>query len=307
MIWDRARHNAFTDLIRFKGRWFCVFREGTGHASLDGKIRVITSSDGNAWTSAALIKTPDAKLPDMRDAKLSITPGGRLMLVTAASYRWYVDEKRQHHYRTYATFSDDGSRWEKLVPIGEENFWLWRVTWHKGTAYSNGYTVTGPRFLRLYTGTDGRTFKPLVERHTVRGYIGEDTLRFVKDDTCYCLLRSGGPARLGKARPPYTDWTWKTLNVQIGGPHMIQLPDGRFVAAGRKYYRTKPPRYTTVLWWVDVERGKLEEFFEFPSAGDTSYPGLVYHKGLLWVSYYSSHERGKSRIYLAKVKLPPKN
>ena len=27
-IWDRAPHNAFTDLVRFHDRWFCVFREG---------------------------------------------------------------------------------------------------------------------------------------------------------------------------------------------------------------------------------------------------------------------------------------
>ena len=27
-IWDRGAHNAFTDLVRFKDAWFCVFREG---------------------------------------------------------------------------------------------------------------------------------------------------------------------------------------------------------------------------------------------------------------------------------------
>ena len=27
-IWDKAPHNAFTDLVRFQDRWFCVFREG---------------------------------------------------------------------------------------------------------------------------------------------------------------------------------------------------------------------------------------------------------------------------------------
>ena len=35
---------------------------------------------------------------------------------------------------------------------------------------------------------------------------------------------------------------------------------------------------------------------------DTSYPGLVWHEGQLWVSYYSSHE-GKTSIYLARVRL----
>ena len=29
---------------------------------------------------------------------------------------------------------------------------------------------------------------------------------------------------------------------------------------------------------------------------------MVWHDGVLWMSYYSSHE-GKAKIYLAKVKL----
>lgn len=39
------------------------------------------------------------------------------------------------------------------------------------------------------------------------------------------------------------------------------------------------------------------------SGGDTGYPGLVWHDGLLWVSYYSSHE-GKANIYLARIRFP---
>ena len=40
-----------------------------------------------------------------------------------------------------------------------------------------------------------------------------------------------------------------------------------------------------------------------PSAGDTSYPGLVRKDDTLLVSYYSSHE-GSTAIYLAKLDLP---
>ena len=54
-IWDRAPHNAFTDLVRFRDRWLCVFREGQGHVSPDGSIRVIASSDGRDWSSSALL------------------------------------------------------------------------------------------------------------------------------------------------------------------------------------------------------------------------------------------------------------
>lgn len=53
-IWNEAPHNAFTDLVRFKDRWYCVFREGKAHVSPDGALRVLTSVDGEKWESAAL-------------------------------------------------------------------------------------------------------------------------------------------------------------------------------------------------------------------------------------------------------------
>src|SRR5689334_11570692 len=76
-IWDQAPHNAFTDLIRFNDRWLCVFREGKTHVSSDGTLRVLGSADGQTWTSEALVTLAGA---DLRDAKITLTPDGRLML-----------------------------------------------------------------------------------------------------------------------------------------------------------------------------------------------------------------------------------
>ena len=135
----------------------------------------------------------------------------------------------------------------------------------------------------------------------VGDYPNETAIVFQADGAAVCLLRrDGGPrtAKVGTAKPPYTKWTWKDLGVQIGGPHLLQLPDGRFIAAVRLY---KPAR--TALCWLDPQAGKLTKFLTLPSGGDTSYAGLVWHEGLLWMSYYSSH-KGKTSIYLAKVKLP---
>ena len=76
-IWDQAPHNAFTDLIRFKDRWLCVFREGKTHVSPDGVLRVLGSSDGQTWTSDAVVALAGV---DLRDAKIAVTPDGKLML-----------------------------------------------------------------------------------------------------------------------------------------------------------------------------------------------------------------------------------
>ena len=155
-IWDQGAHNAFTDLTRFKDRWYCVFREGKGHVSPDGALRVLQSDDAKTWRSAALITSPTG---DLRDAKITITPEGKLMLVGASA----LHPPSPVRHQSLVWFSDDGENWSEPVEIGEPNFWIWRITWHKGKAYGIGYATTEPRMARLYQSDDGRKFDVLVE------------------------------------------------------------------------------------------------------------------------------------------------
>jgi hypothetical protein len=59
----------------------------------------------------------------------------------------------------------------------------------------------------------------------------------------------------------------------------------------------------TSLCEINPEASKLTEVLPLPSGGDTSYAGMAIHDGLLWVSYYASHE-DKTQIYLAKLSVP---
>jgi hypothetical protein len=297
-IWDQSPHNAFTDLIRFNENWYCVFREGKGHVSPDGALRVITSKDGVNWESSALITSEDS---DLRDAKITVTPDGQLMLAGAEA----MNHPKDYKHQSLAWFSEDGKKWSKGYDIGVRDNWLWRITWHKDKAYGFGYgTKSHNRGIRLFESKDGKQFETLIEKAKINGtYPNETSMVFLKDDTCYCLVRQDGKPNtgvIGIAKPPYTDWTWKNLNCRIGGPHMIRLPNGHFLTAVRLYDR--PVR--TSLCWLDPEKGHLTEALKLPSGGDTSYAGLVWHEDLLWVSYYASHE-GKTSIYLAKVKVVP--
>jgi hypothetical protein len=104
---------------------------------------------------------------------------------------------------------------------------------------------------------------------------------------------------LGVSRPPYREWHWHDLGIFFGGPNFIHIPSGHWIAAGRVVGADGPK---TELAWLDVEKYSLTPFLRLPSGGDTSYPGLVWQDGILWVSYYSSHE-GKANIYLAKVRV----
>jgi hypothetical protein len=319
-IWDEAPHNAFTDLLRFQDRWFCVFREGSAHNSPDGAVRVITSTDGVKWESASLMRmTPETfsglkprnplrdSYLDLRDPHLCLTPDGRLMLNSCLTYN------KGRNWQSLFWLSDDGRNWGAPVLIAEPQDWLWRVTWHKGKAYGVGRVPT-ERIPRLYQSEDGRRFEVLVKDADFFPLVpgpSEATIRFLPDETALCLMRLNrmpgsktDHAHLGTARPPYTRWTWKDLSKPIGGPDLITLPDHRLIAAVRLY----DGKIRTALCWLDPQAGTMEEFLALPSGGnvsnshDTSYAGLVYREGLLWVSYYSAHE-GKAAIYLARVKL----
>lgn len=299
-IWDASKHNAFTDLIRFNDEWFCVFREATQHVSGDGALRVIRSSDAITWTSAALITSDVA---DLRDAKITVTPDRQLMLSGAAA----MHDTSQYKHQSMSWFSADGETWSEPVLVGQRDNWLWRVTWHEGQAYGVGYSTNHAkdRLARLFRSPDGKKFEVLVEELFDQGYPNETSLVFTEDKTCHCLLRRDADSRtgmFGTSQPPYTDWSWQDLGIHVGGPQMIQLPDGRLLAA----VRLVDGHTRTSLCWIEPEGAKITEFLELPSGGDTSYAGMVWHADRLWVSYYSGHEANDNfttAIYLAEVEL----
>ncbi len=289
-IWDQAPHNAFTGLLRHQDRWWCVFREGQAHVSPDGALRVISSTDGAAWESAALVTS---RIEDLRDPKLTVTPGGRFMLSAAGA----LHEPMPYTHQSYVWFSEDGRSWGGAVPVADPGFWLWRVAWHKDACYGIGYECAGGETIRLYRSLDGRRFETLVENLYDLGGLSEASLIFEPDGTARCLLRRDpGSGLLGTSKPPYNYWQWRDVRRRIGGPCLLRLPDGRLLAAVRLY----DGRVRTSLAWVSPKTGRLRECLTLPSGGDTSYAGLVWHNGLLWVSYYSSHEE-KTAIYLANV------
>ena len=294
-IWDRAPHNAFTDLVRWKGRWWCAFREGKAHVDPFGALRVIVSDDGRTWQSAALMK---AVFADLRDAKLSVTPDGRLVLYGAAAMHKEIPFRHQ----TVAWWTSDGTTWSDPKKIAGRNEWLWRVTWRGNTAYGFAYgTPANLRGIRLYQAGRDLTFRPVTDRITSLAYPNESAIVFEPDGTAWCLLRRDGSdatAQLGRAQPPYSKWHWRDLGVRVGGPNMIRLADGTLLAVVRLY---GPVR--TAVCWIDADRARLKPLLVLPSGGDCSYAGLVLEApDKLWISYYSSHE-GKTSIYLAKVRI----
>lgn len=301
-IWDRAVHNALTDLIFFQGKWLCVFRESDRHVhGQDGIIRIIASDDGLEWHSLASFQEAGI---DLRDPKLSETPDGRLMLLAGGTR--YVD-RRYISRQPRVAFSPDGKRWSALTPILEPHEWLWRVTWFQGRAYGVSYRHSDPQdhsaetLVTLFVSSDGLHYDK-VTVWDIPGFPSETTLRFFPSGQCVALVRrdlqKDDSAWIGTADYPYRAWDWNSTGCYLGGPNFLILEDESIWMAGRIWQKSPYGLHPmTCVGLMSLQQ--LMPLVGLPSGGDTSYPGMVYRDGELWLSYYSSHEGNVTAVYLA--------
>jgi hypothetical protein len=297
-IWDSSPHNAFTDLIYFNQKWYCVFRVANTHMSYDGSIQVISSENGSKWTELTQFKIDSY---DLRDPKFSITTNGELMINAGIRIEKPLDGK---NLLSVTWFSSDGINFSEANFCSKNsNTWRWSTSWHKEKAYSFAYSGIH-KLGALYTSKDGKSWDLLADevfpKSTSGEWGNESSLLFI-DDVAYCILRRDGgdySSVFSISKAPYKKWDWKNLGQYVGGPKMLNI-DGKFLVAGRL---SNDEEYYTALTWLDESTTSLKELLRLPSKADSSYPGLIYKDGIVYMSYYSSHE-GKSSIYFARIEL----
>jgi hypothetical protein len=323
LIWDATRipdrektRLEFPDLVRFRGDWYCSFREGEIHGNHpSGRGRVIRSRDGGDWQSVALMEWEGG---DVRDPRLSVTADGQLMLnssiyftSTRRSGTPPNESEAEGVARQSVTWlSADGTNWSSAYACATGvNSWRWDVAWHGGMGYSIAYTGKDAKGT-LYRTRDGKSWRTLLSDFFPDGRGTEAALAFAVDGTACCLLRDGRTrGMIGVGAPPdYQQWKWKDARVDwrgdgqlrpandvwkgsLGGPKIVRLADGRFVGIARIDGRV-------TLFWVDPENGVFTKLVEVDG---TSYPGLVEHEGLLWVTYGVNDASG---IFLTKAPVP---
>src|SRR5690606_35126665 len=233
-IWDQGEHNAFVDLIHFKGHFYCSFREGTGHIpdQLDhgnGIVRILRSADGVQWENLAVLAKEGI---DLRDPKLSVTPDGRLMVIMGGSI--YTKGRLDGRIPQVAFSDKSGRKFSGVRTVSLPDSvrawgnWLWRVTWHGKTGYTIDYQIgpkerNGPTRMMLLQTKNGKKFTP-VSTIQLDGYPNEATVRFDDEGVLYALIRR----ELGDfngvwaiSHPPYTQWHFRRVPFRLGGPNFI--------------------------------------------------------------------------------------
>ncbi|AHF17188.1 hypothetical protein NIASO_03320 [Niabella soli DSM 19437] len=300
-IGGEAHHNAFTDLLEYKGYVYCSFREGSGHVpGSNGVGKILRTRDGRVWEAFTILQK---KGIDLRDQKLSVMPDGRMLCLMGGSV-YDTTQKPSKLLGMYpqVAFMGAGMQFtapEKAVIENAGNNWIWRLTWYKGAGYGidygNGTTIW------LVKTTDGITFKKIAALD-IGGAPNESTIRFDAGGKMYILVRREQGDKMGVLATgiaPFTNFGYHKLDYRLGGPDFIFSPDGRKLLIGTRLYL--PAGAKTGILVTDLNGKQIKKLI-LESGGDCSYPGLLIKNKQLWVSYYSSHT-GKAAVYFTKIPL----
>lgn len=293
-------HNSNTDLVFWRDHFWLVHAASPWHlGSPDCRLRLWRSADARRFEPVTELRVPGE---DIRDPKFAVI-GGRLLL-----YAFPNRGRRALPYTTVYSASEDGSSWSGFEPIEPPGWLLWRPKSRDGIDwYVPAYWHEHGRS-RLFSSHDGVHWSPVSDIH--EGDANDETdFEFLPDGRILVTARLEGSADspLGSADactllatsfPPYHAWTERRSTVtRLDGPALfafggVVLAVGRFQPARRGWLTQSGSmlaRKRTSLFLVEDDR--LVRLTDFPSAGDTSYAGVVVRNGSLYASYYTSDIR----------------
>ena len=315
-VFHNGEHNAFTDLVRFKNKFYLTFRScPDGHmVHPTASIIILSSTDARQWEQVHRFRVEER---DTRDPHFLIFQN-TLFIYTGTWYCGRTSPKPGDYdlnqHLGYAAWSRNGVQWQSPVMLeGTFGHYIWRAGACEGRAYLCGrrkkeFAMTpkgeGPMVeSALLESEDGLIWRKRTLFQEVEG--DETAFQFEADGSILAIGRRGrANAQLLRSQKPYTEWERKDLDRYIGGPLLARWGD-HYMVGGRKTMGDAGPK-TSLCWLVN---DRLHEFAELPSGGDNSYPGFVeLSPSRALVSWYSSHERDTDNrtvtaIYLADLEI----
>ena len=299
--WDAVadgHHNSNTDMILWRDDFLLVHDTRPYHlGSPDSRLVVRRSPDGRRWETLARLQMPGR---DIRDPKLAVI-GGRLFLYALPNAGvWATPEG------TVLATSEDAVDWEPFEPVEPDGWLLWRPKSPDGGAtwYAPAYWKDHGESI-LLRSSDGRHWKRISTIHLGDGN-DETAIEFLPDGRLLATARLevtpdtvlgnfDAATAIAVSEAPYTRWSERRSQVtRLDGPCLFRIGDTVYAVAR---YQPGPRGWFTRLGGVlsrkrtslfRVEPDRLVRLSDLPSAGDTSYAGVVLRDDAVWIDYYTS-------------------
>lgn len=299
---DRA-HNSNTDLIAWRDQFYVAYVSSPYHfASDDSVLHVRRSADrGRTWEPVTTFNPPDE---DIRDPKFAIV-SERLFLYALKNTNFIAEP-----YVSVYAYTEDGRTWTAFSAVPGLDGWLfWRPKTQDGQIFYNAaywYEHGKSILIRSADGITWETVSTIYEG----GRNDETEIEFLPDGRLIATARLEygesdeailgdirGATLIAVAAPPYTTWTEQAQSrvTRLDGPYLFTYHE-RTYAVGRfqpDLGRSGPltaqgsalARKRTALF--EVRETGLAYLTDLPSAGDTSYVGLVVEGDVAYTTYYT--------------------
>jgi hypothetical protein len=315
-IYSDGRHNAFTDLIYFKRKYFLAFRNGTSHLSWDGKIVLLSSTDGKEWTEFK--KFLFANRLDARDPKLFLK-GKRMFL----GFPLRMEESGKWQSQIFVTSTQNGKTFNRLKRVYRVGFVNWRPKTYKKYIYAPFYYVGNIEDfstwgVELYYSSDGFSWRPISTIYEGDG-ANETEIEFVKDKIIAVIRREGKSSILAIAKPPYTNWEYKDLGRQLHSPCIKTFGKKIFLAVRDfEIIKKRPKKIADEIITKNIKHKEKVSLFSWNGKTfkealvieegkniDCGYCGMerdIKNKNCILISYYLGNANS-SEIWIARVKI----
>jgi hypothetical protein len=297
--WDAVAdgmHNSNTDLTYFDGWFYLCHQTSPYHlGSRRSRMLLWRSREARAWEKVKEFRAPEWEYRDPTFAQIN----GRLFLYVLPN-----GSRMAEPNTTTFSWSDDGTTWSEMAEVDHPGWLYWRPKTRDGvTWYVTAYWHEHGKSVLLKTN-DGMTWETVSQVH--EGERNDETdCEFLPDGRMIVTARLEGKGDfwgddsastlIAVAEPPYTEWSkHKSRVTRLDGPCLFPY-HGRVYAVGR-YQASHAPRIAEQggMWskkrtsFFAVEEDRLIYLCDLPSAGDTSYAGVVQQGDDLYVSWYTS-------------------
>jgi hypothetical protein len=307
--WTRAMTDlgGWPAMFRFQGTIYLVFPHVDGHRGkrLEGTGKLIcyaSKDDGRTWVEQP---TPPPQHPEQGTPEY-VVAGDRVF-----SFEWNTERQ------TLVRVSSDGVTWSDPQPAYKRPFYFWgamydpvsRMFWAPPHAIPSAAADPG-RQIHLVNSKDGVHWD-YVSTVAPFNNASESILRFEEDRTMVVIIRRkyGREHTVAVAKPPYTEWQLQDRPGIVEGEHFFDIAGQTFVAARANYTGDNPAvkanakvfdgrrSHAIIYRWTNDRR--LEPWAVVDSMGDCSYPFLVETPTEVLCAYYSQHEDGVCKVFLA--------
>jgi hypothetical protein len=257
---------------------------------------------GRTWEEVATFNPPDE---DIRDPKFAIV-GERLFLYALKNTSFVAEP-----YLSVYAYTEDGVGWTAFETVPELEGWLfWRPkTWDGSIFYNAAYWYEHGEAILLKSSDGIRWERVATICQGVRS--DETAIEFLPDGRLIATTRveygeatdgalgdERGSTLIAVAEPPYTAWTERVQSrvARLDGPVLFTYNE-RTYAVGRyqpDLGKSGPltaqgsvlARKRTALY--EVREHGLAYLTDLPSAGDTSYVGVIVDGDAAYATYYTS-------------------